>query len=515
MGYNKDYFLLTGQKISTADLSKQQLALVGRTPKKTTTAPTPSSSKTSWDSNANALLAESQALRSGGSTTTAVPKSVTDSIKASAVANNWSDTQLNNALQAASTRYAPSIPKSTVPTNAGSIPSPFSPVQTPTITPDLGNISLATAGMGGYQSFLDANKGFYEQQMQMQQQQSAKQDSMLQKFLGSVQSPTEARAQAQQETGIDVQKYFAKQEAGVKEIESLTKDYNKVVAMKDQQIAQTHDKLASMNFINNQVAQIERNAAPQLNQLSANINAKAAALQAQQGNFAEAQAYVNQAVQDATAETKFQFDMYQMLYQNNQESFDRLNAIYTNAYNTSMNIAQTAYEQQRAEKQTIGNLLLEYPTAGIDIYADSLDEAYRKAGLVPPTATGGSKESLTADMKNFLFAQENPAFADFMGKNGSGTTANYTQVMQAAIDAGASPEEASRAAASVSEGDGIPVDQKTLSSWTAYARQLSPTPVQPAEQTISAPSGTYSSSSGGGVTLTSLWKSVTGALFGD
>ena len=49
---------------------------------------------------------------------------------------------------------------------------------------------------------------------------------------------------------------------------------------------------------------------------------------------------------------------------------------------------------------------------------------------------------------------------------------NFIDVLQASIDADASPEQAAREAATVSEGSGIQVDQKTLNQWTEIARKL-------------------------------------------
>jgi len=51
-------------------------------------------------------------------------------------------------------------------------------------------------------------------------------------------------------------------------------------------------------------------------------------------------------------------------------------------------------------------------------------------------------------------------------------TNSFGDIMQEAINAGASPEQAAREAAAVSESMGISVDQKTLNSWVAAARNL-------------------------------------------
>jgi hypothetical protein len=268
------------------------------------------------------------------------------------------------------------------PTSADKVAGSFPSLTLPNMGPDLGNISDATAGSKGLQAMIDIQKQQAQDMLALEQERQSQQKGLLDKFMGSVTSPMEARQAAIKETGIDPQDYFAQQEKGIKEIESLTNDYNKVVEAKDAQVAMTQDKMGSMNFINNQTAQIERNAAPQLNRLSAQINAKAATLQALQGNFAEARSYINQAVQDATADTKFKYDMMKATYDMNEDSFNRIDSVYKTAYQGAMQVAQMQYEQEVADKRTIGELILQYNADGAGIMmTDSLEEAYAKAGI--------------------------------------------------------------------------------------------------------------------------------------
>lgn len=58
--------------------------------------------------------------------------------------------------------------------------------------------------------------------------------------------------------------------------------------------------------------------------------------------------------------------------------------------------------------------------------------------------------------------------------SGSGAS-SFDDIMQQAIDAGATAEQAAREAATVSENSGVPVNQETLSSWVAHAKTLKKT----------------------------------------
>lgn len=282
------------------------------------------------------------------------------------------------------------LPPATPPGSAGAITTGINTPQIPTTTPTAGNISGASAGTASLGTFFDTlvkqNEENARQRAEAEKTRQAETQSTLSKLMSSITSPAAARTAAQAETGITPANYFAEEKAKIEEIGKLTEEYNSVKAARDAQIAGTQDKLASMNFINNQTAQIERNAAPRLNELSANINSKAAVLQALQGRFNEAQTYVNQAVQDATANTKYQMDLFNTFYQINQDSIDRLDTIYQDAFKTKMSLAQTAYEQDVKSKTDIGNLMIKNPQAGISM-TDTLEQAYAKIGLKPATSS--------------------------------------------------------------------------------------------------------------------------------
>lgn len=209
--------------------------------------------------------------------------------------------------------------------------------------------------------------------------QAAQDRSAIQNFLMSQQDTAEIRADAWGDLGVSPEKYFAERKAALAEIGSLTETYNNIVAAKDQQIAQSYDKLASMNFINNQIGQINRNAAPELNRISAQINAKSAVMALMNEDFQLASQLVGQAVEDSLADRRFKMEGMMMLYDMNQDVINRLDSRYQNALNRSIEMAQFEFEQAKEEKNVLRELFLKYPTAGIDIYNDSVEEALVKA----------------------------------------------------------------------------------------------------------------------------------------
>lgn len=279
------------------------------------------------------------------------------------------------------------LPKAEAPSTPLGI-TPMDTPKIPTTTPSVVNPAGAISVSEGMKTYMDAIQKQLEQQQARNDKMAKENQSLMEKTLGTMKNPEDVYDQAWKDTGMSTKEYFATQESGIKQIESLNNEYATVQGAMEQQIAQSNDKMASMNFINNQTAQIRRNAEPQLNTISAQISSKAATLQALQGNFAEARSLVRDAVDAATAGNKFKYDMYQALYEQNQDNFDRVDKSYSEAYSNAMNIALKDYEMQREEKMQIGELMLKYPSAGIDMNG-SLDEAFERAGVSAGTASSG------------------------------------------------------------------------------------------------------------------------------
>lgn len=258
-------------------------------------------------------------------------------------------------------------------------------INTNTGNPSTQDTSSVNGLMAFYQKQFDVlQQKQVDEQAQMQaarEQQKTQTSGFLSNILSS-KSPTQTGEDAFAKTGINPIQYFADEKAKIAEIGALNDQYSKLIEARDSQIAATNDKLGSMNFINNQVAQITRNAAPQINQLSAEINSKAAALQASQGMFQEAQSFVDKAVQSATADLSYNVTLYKTFYDQNQNIIDNLDSKYQAALKDAMSIAEKAYTQAYSEKTDVGKLIIDNPQAGITIN-DTLVQALNKISLRP------------------------------------------------------------------------------------------------------------------------------------
>lgn len=221
---------------------------------------------------------------------------------------------------------------------------------------------------------------------------------LLAKLMGGP-SRQEVMQQATAQSGL--QQYESDVAARSAEIGTLTQQYNKTLAARDQQIAQTQDKFASTNFISNQVAQINRNAAPVLNQIAADINAKTAMMQVSQGQIQNAQKYIAQMVDAVTADRKDTYDMYVRLQSENEQVYNSLKSEYKEAYNSAMGNARDAWTYARQEATKVGQLMLDNPQAGItpqDTFDEALMKVQRNPKAVKPDIFGGQSTGYGAQV---------------------------------------------------------------------------------------------------------------------
>jgi hypothetical protein len=109
------------------------------------------------------------------------------------------------------------------------------------------------------------------------------------------------------------------------------------------------------------------------------MNTKASYIQALQGNMAEARYLMDQAVEDATYETKFKLDAINVMMTQNNALINRLDSRYQNAMNQAFELAKYKYEEDKADKNFAGEMALRYNSIGANIkVTDSRDDVYRK-----------------------------------------------------------------------------------------------------------------------------------------
>jgi hypothetical protein len=388
-----------------------------------------------------------------------------------------------------------SFPKA--PTNVNAI----TPISTPTVPPaPIYNPNIApavAANMGNLASVdtrmlqdQEAQKIRLEQR-KLEKQQEANRGT-FDKLLNGTPDSAEIRNDALDQSGNNATEYFADQKKRIMEIDSLTQDYNAMVAARDAEIVQAQGRLAPMSFINNQVNQIRNAASIPLAEKSANINSKAATMEALQGNFSQALTFANLAVDDAVSTYKLKVDSAKMFYDMNEDQIDRLDKKYSEALDAKTRQYELEYKAALADKEFVRDIFMKNPASGINIATDTVESATRKY-----TAAGGSIQDI-ANMKE-------------INKDGAVNETAATSYIQKNIDAGLSVMDSVDSVVKYYQNElGINVTDKMINDWTKKAKTLTKSP----EQIQFNYAGGGDSVSGGEVgreATTSFW----GNLFGQ
>mgnify|MGYP001613978897 CR=1 FL=1 len=352
------------------------------------------------------------------------------------------------------------LPKAPAPTSADEINTDIGTINlsgttlnngtTTGTTGTMGTPGASTAEAQAATAGLDAATN---QKIELEKQQLAidakqeKQQTFLDKLI-DVETPAEVgketRENLEEQYGIKSQ---------VATINSLQESLSKVETEAANQVAQTRDVLGSMNFINNQIAQIERNSAPAINRLRADINFKT-------GILTQNRQLMEQAVQDATAQTRDEWNRSVQIYNLNQDIIDSMDAKYQNAYKEYMNQKELAHKDDLALHDWKVEQIIKYGLSNsINDSEQTIMESIRRKGF--QTVSDRNKEEDTI-------------------------TDSPLSLIQKAIDAGLSLDEAVLDIAGEYESQGIQVDQKTISAWKKQAKNLKPTPVS-TPQTPSTP----------------------------
>lgn len=372
-----------------------------------------------------------KAVTSGALTPVNKPKTTTDLTKLRTTNNslNMSDvpklsvkttgttssgsTSRSSGSQSGAQAMISSLGSTVAPSSTGSINSGISSPSVPYVKPTIGNATAAMAYNTANQVLDEKNESEFDRMQRVEaeriQAAAAEKKGVLDTIFGKQKTPSEIREDAADEIGFNAKQNFAERAAARAEINELSLEYNRVKEAMDMQIAQSTDKLASNNFINNQIAQIERNAAPKLNRIAADINVKQANEAMLRGDFEDAQSFMREAVTLATADTKYKLDVANAYDEANKPVLDFLDEKYKTAMTEYLRRTKEAHEQDVKNKENVADLMLNYNYLGAGIkLTDTYEQAVMKAARFDRTPSkgggGGSSNKIESSVREDLYA---------------------------------------------------------------------------------------------------------------
>jgi murein DD-endopeptidase MepM/ murein hydrolase activator NlpD len=170
----------------------------------------------------------------------------------------------------------------------------------------------------------------------------------------------------------------AKMSLQIDQIMATQTHLNDLVAQRDGALGALGQQAIATPFLTGQQARVAQAYDSRINSLSAKMGAETAYLQAQQGQLQNAMAMVGTIVDAYTYDTKMELDKYSMFLDLNAEEIGMLDTEYQNALQGQQRYWEMRYEEERQERETVINLMLEYTQAGIS-HTDSVQDAVSKA----------------------------------------------------------------------------------------------------------------------------------------
>jgi len=262
----------------------------------------------------------------------------------------------NQVINTVTGQTASSLNPAVAPSNVAQV-NPIPSVQMPQGGATLPDTSLANSTNAGSKVVVaNAEKqlaqeqaDFTARQIETEKARQKESQSGLLSIFSNRQSRQDVTAQQESRFGVDTQLYLADRKRVTAEQDSLQNEYALAVNNLEEQKSalEGQGRGIPISLLNNQAAQMERNAAPKLNRLSAQINAKSAEGARLDGNFQLAQSLIQKSVDNILADQKDEIDIRMEFYKQNLESFDRISGIYKDAYLSNIKTLEKKHDQDK------------------------------------------------------------------------------------------------------------------------------------------------------------------------
>jgi hypothetical protein len=298
-------------------------------------------------------------------------------------------------------------------------------------------------------------------------------------------APTEEqnRLEGFQRLGFNEPQMFQEKQAALAAVNATNTQLQKMRAQMDTQIAKETDRIAPSGVIDNRIAKIQRNYAPQINSLTAQHAAQTASLAQMNQLYSDVNASVDKYVQARSQEKRDNYEYIKIIDEQVSPYMSMLDDRIKMEWEQKKLDSANALKKSEDDAKAIMQMTIDAANKGIQLIpkpnATVEDVAAQYAQMVgsQPQTSGSTVGSDTTGYTNVVRDQygnvvRTQPIRGAVGGVVGGDVSNFLDIMQESINAGDSPEVAARTAAAISEQSGISVDQKTLNDWTSQARKL-------------------------------------------
>lgn len=221
--------------------------------------------------------------------------------------------------------------------------------------PDISQVVAASRGQGvALDQERDETQRAFDQYTQTQQallQQQQQSDKKVLSQLFGQEKKADIRQEQQEEFGLS--EFFKRKSVLNEETTALQEEYNKEKAAMDAAVNSYRDNKigAQAGAIDSNIAKIERDYGVRLSRISGDMKAKQAEIAAINGDIGLANQFINDAVDDYTADQKFKVDTLLLARDMNADILDKAGSIYKDAFDFAITREQQIWERDMAERK--------------------------------------------------------------------------------------------------------------------------------------------------------------------
>lgn len=223
-----------------------------------------------------------------------------------------------------------------------------------------------------------------DRQLKSLEDETSQKKTLLDQIFGQQKTREQILAEQEDRYGVDMRDYLRNKSKLQAELRSLTDEYSLVEQQMNEQINTiVGSPYGVMDFTNNRVAQIERNAAPRLNRIATMANLKTAEMAALDENWEVANKYIERAVEAAVADQKDNIERGMAYFEMYSDVFNRIDQTYKDSFLESLSLAKDklAFDREKlliSYRESVSKSLGIQPTGGFASY--DIETSLREMG---------------------------------------------------------------------------------------------------------------------------------------
>lgn len=224
---------------------------------------------------------------------------------------------------------------------------------------------------------------------------SQKQQQGLLEKLTSRKSAEEYQAETEEKMGFDTAQYLTDRNSDIAELESMQKSYQKMLASKEAGLLAEEERISTTGTIARRMTRTEKEWNIKLNTLAGAINTKNAIISLKDKSYEKASDFIDKAVKNYIEDVKLDYEQFEQYRKDNATLLENMTDDQKAILDSAQEQAKLLYEETKAQKTSIGELIKKYPDAPWPV--DALSMTLEEAAATASKSALWEKETMTEE----------------------------------------------------------------------------------------------------------------------